>query len=173
MVEKLLAHPLLDGGRALDGAKSALVSIIGGPGLSLAEVNRVMEILSGQCEGAQVLMGAAIDEAFAGRLAVTVIATRREAAKPAETDLHLNPGERSRPSASRFIAPPPEMSAEKMAELAGKRPARQRKTASRMKQQQLPLEIISKGRFDKSEPTVRNGGRSGRAARLTSGEAWC
>jgi cell division protein FtsZ len=26
-----------------------------------------------------------------------------------------------------------------------------------MKQQQLPLEIISKGRFDKSEPTVRNG----------------
>ena len=115
-----------------------------------------MEILSGQCEGAQVLMGAAIDEAFAGRLAVTVIATRRETAKPTEADLHLNPEESERP-VSRFIAPPPEMSPEKMAELAGKRPARQRKSSSRMKQQQLPLEIISKGRFDKSEPTVRNG----------------
>jgi cell division protein FtsZ len=26
-----------------------------------------------------------------------------------------------------------------------------------MTQEQLPLEIVSKGRFDKSEPTVRNG----------------
>jgi cell division protein FtsZ len=160
VVEKLLAHPLLDGGRAMAGARTILVSLVGGPGLSLAEVNRVMEYIGGQCESAQILMGAAIDETFAGRLAVTVIAARREEAKPtAEAELHrqlLNPEETERP-ASRFVAPPPEMSPEKMAELAGRRPARSRKNASRMKQQQLPLEIISKGRFDKSEPTVRNG----------------
>jgi cell division protein FtsZ len=160
VVEKLLAHPLLDGGRALAGARSALVSIVGGPGLSLAEVNRVMEPINHQCEGAQVLMGAAVDEHFAGRLAVTVIATRREESKAApEMDLTgqlLNPQETERP-ASRFVAPPPEMTPEKMAELAGKRTSRPRKSASRMKQQQLPLEIVSRGRFDKSEPTVRNG----------------
>jgi len=34
---------------------------------------------------------------------------------------------------------------------------RQRKSASRMRQAQLPLEIVSKGRFDKSEPTVHKG----------------
>jgi len=34
---------------------------------------------------------------------------------------------------------------------------RSRKVASKMRQEQLPLAIISKGRFDKSEPTVHKG----------------
>jgi cell division protein FtsZ len=163
VVEKLTAHPLLDGGRALAAAQSALVSIVGGPGLSLAEVNRVMEQINRQCEGAQVLMGAAIDAAFADRLSVTVIAARGAAGKgeagPApELDTEfLRPAEMVKP-ASRFVPPPPSLTAEKLEELAGKKSgSRTRKSSSRMKQEQLPLEIISKGRFDKSEPTIRNG----------------
>jgi cell division protein FtsZ len=35
--------------------------------------------------------------------------------------------------------------------------ARSRKAASRMRQKELPLEIISKGRFEKSEPTIHRG----------------
>ena len=31
------------------------------------------------------------------------------------------------------------------------------KSASKLRQTQLPLEIISKGRFDKSEPTIHKG----------------
>jgi cell division protein FtsZ len=167
VVEKLIAHPLLDSGRALSTAQSALVSIVGGPGLSMAEVNRVMEQINRQCEGAQVLMGAAVDETFKDRLAVTIIAARREGAvatevSPVTMGLHdqmLNPRETFRP-ASRFVPPPPALSAEKMEEIATKRSGaggRARKNSSKMKQEQLPLEIISKGRFDKSEPTVRNG----------------
>ena len=34
---------------------------------------------------------------------------------------------------------------------------RARKSGSRMRQEQLPLAIISKGRFDKSEPTIHKG----------------
>jgi len=34
---------------------------------------------------------------------------------------------------------------------------RARKAGSRMRQEQLPLAIISKGRFDKSEPTIHKG----------------
>jgi cell division protein FtsZ len=34
---------------------------------------------------------------------------------------------------------------------------RARKGSSRMRQEQLPLAIISKGRFDKSEPTIHKG----------------
>ena len=34
---------------------------------------------------------------------------------------------------------------------------RPRKAASKMRQEQLPLAIVSKGRFDKSEPTVHKG----------------
>ncbi len=164
VVEKLVAHPLLDGGRALGAAQSALVSIVGGPGLSMAEVNRVMEQINRQCEGAQVLMGAAIDEAFKDRLAVTLIVASGETAKhsepAAELDTQfLHPTEAVRP-ASRFVPPPPALSAEKMEQLAARRMAgsgRSRKGGPKMKQEQLPLEIVSKGRFDKSEPTVRNG----------------
>jgi cell division protein FtsZ len=35
--------------------------------------------------------------------------------------------------------------------------SRQRKKVAAMRQGQLPLEIISKGRFEKSEPTIHHG----------------
>jgi len=38
-----------------------------------------------------------------------------------------------------------------------------RKNSSKMRQGTLPLEIISKGRFDKSEPTIHKGEDLGRA----------
>ena len=43
VVEKLLTHPLLDGTQSLAEATSVLVWIGGGRGLTMAEVNRVME----------------------------------------------------------------------------------------------------------------------------------
>ena len=41
-IEKLSAHPLLDGGQALAGAETVVVSLLGGPDLAMADVNRVM-----------------------------------------------------------------------------------------------------------------------------------
>jgi len=58
----------------------------------------------------------------------------------------------------RFIAPPPESTPEKARELLAKQPgSRFRKTASKWKQEMLALEIVSRGRFEKSEPTVHRG----------------
>ena len=37
------------------------------------------------------------------------------------------------------------------------RPGKSRKLPNKLRQQQLPLEIVSKGRFDKSEPTIHKG----------------
>ena len=42
-------------------------------------------------------------------------------------------------------------------EQAVSRHGRVRKAGLRMRQEQLPLAIISKGRFDKSEPTIHKG----------------
>ena len=39
----------------------------------------------------------------------------------------------------------------------GRGGSRPRKSAPKMRQGQLPLEIVSKGRFDKSEPTIHKG----------------
>jgi cell division protein FtsZ len=165
VLEKLLAHPLLDGGQALNESDSLLVSIVGGPDLMMAEVHKLMEPLNRQCENAHVIFGAVIDETFSGRLSVTLIASRqREQPVPLPRSLSpdnveslhlLNTVANDRP-ASRFIGPPPDLSAEQKEQLMRGQTARSRKKLSRL-QKELPLEIVFKGRFEKSEPTIRRG----------------
>jgi cell division protein FtsZ len=172
VMDKLLAHPMLEGGRTLAESDAVLVSLTGGPDLTMSEVHRVMEHINGKCERAQVLMGAAVDEAFRERLAITLIAVRRgeasgqkesteEEAQPigrSTQDIHahlLKEEETARPQ-SRFVPPAPALPPEKVQQLVAKQ-TRSRKGSSKMRQGQLPLEIISKGRFDKSEPTIHKG----------------
>ena len=73
--------------------------------------------------------------------------------------MHLDPEflerQATRRTRSRFVPPKPDLSEDEVEKLA-ERTARGRK-ASKLRQAQLPLEIISKGRFEKSEPTVLNG----------------
>lgn len=173
VIQKLLAHPLMDEGHALSDAASLLVSIAGGPDLSMAEVNRIMEQFNRHCDQAHLILGAAIDEAMTDRLAVTLVAGCQSgvpletgrgdrinslsqapgAGESPEVDSQLvNLSDSSRPH-SRFIAPPPPMTQERAEQLLGRR----RKGGSRLRQGQLPLEIISKGRFEKSEPTLHQG----------------
>jgi cell division protein FtsZ len=177
VMDKLLAHPMLDGGKTLADSDAVLVSLIGGPDLAMSEVNRVMEQITGECPKAQIIMGAAIDEAFRDRLAVTLVASHRheppapkpepeetaaaETPEPAESlDAQLlNRGTTARPH-SRFVPPPPALTPEKMQQLMARQAVgapRPRKTFSKMRQGTLPLEIVSKGRFDKSEPTIHKG----------------
>lgn len=179
VIEKLLAHPLLDGGAGLHQADAALVSLLGGPDLTMAEVHRVMEQITEQCPRAQVLMGAAVDESHRERLAVTLVLARPGAAPKAPTSRtrperqpvraesaapefdsdFLHPAETPRPPA-RLVPPAPALSAEEREQLLARNaqgdPAG-RKRAPRMRQTQLPLEIVSKGRFDRTEPTVHQG----------------
>ena len=53
VVDKLLAHPMLDEGQVLAESDAVLVSLMGGKDLTMAEVNRVMEQVNRQCEHAQ------------------------------------------------------------------------------------------------------------------------
>ncbi len=172
VLDKLFAHPLLDGGKTLAESDAVLVSLTGGPDLTMSEIHRVMEHINSKCERAQVLMGAAIDEQFRDRLAITLIAVRRGewggVATSAEEDVPaskrtsdemnarlLKQEETARPQ-SRFVPPAPTLPPEKMEQLAAKH-SRSRRNASKMRQGQLALEIVSKGRFDKSEPTIHKG----------------
>lgn len=171
VTDKLFAHPMLDGGKTLAESDAVLVSLTGGPDLTMSEVHRVMEHINGKCERAQILMGAVIDEGYRERLAITLIAVRH-----GETSLDKESGEEltaspqpledlgsrllkqesgARPQ-SRFVPPAPSLPPEKVEQLVAKQ-TRSRKTSSKMRQGQLPLEIVSKGRFDKSEPTIYKG----------------
>ncbi len=185
-MEKLLAHPMLNGGQTLAESETVLVSLIGGHDMTMADVNRVMEQINRQCEHAEVIMGAAIDEKFKDRLAITLIATQpncnpltpslspsdgervsegrerggafvRTKNSTAELSDHLL-GETTVRPRTRIVAPPPETTAEKIEKLAnGDTKLRRRNIGPKMKQTQLPLEIISKGRFEKSQPTIYKG----------------
>jgi len=180
VVEKLLAHPMLDCGDVLKQSSTVLVSLLGGPDLAMAEVHRVMEEIQRRCEPAQVLMGAAVDEHFGERLALMLIAARKAEPPPLEAqptttqpqpaevqgrmamseelDTQLLSPDKGKPG-SRFVPPAPTLPPEQVKQMLERQRqgARGRKAASKMRQGTLPLEIISKGRFDKSEPTIHHG----------------
>jgi len=79
---------------------------------------------------------------------------------PTSFDIQLaNPAVAHGKGASRFVPPPPALTPEKTEQLLAQQggPGRTRKGSSRLRQGQLPLEILSKGRFEKSEPTIHQG----------------
>lgn len=167
VVEKLLAHPLLDEGRALAGSNAVLVSLTGGKDLTMAEVNRVMEKIGRQCEGAQLIMGAAIDAGMANKLSVTLIASKNGVENIESPILPGNTGTESLPPPIEGTAENPNLRFDRrlpsMPPVHQREPAisrhgtRGRRDKSKMLQAQLPLAIVSKGRFDKSEPTIHKG----------------
>ncbi len=158
-VEKLIAHPLLDEGRALAEADAVLVSLMGGKDMTMADVSRVMEQIGRYCEHAQIIMGAAVDVEMKNRLSVTLIAARNSAPKteePADStgSMAVSPRSGVVPAGT---ASSSAISMAQREQLVSRHSGRGRKNASKMLQTQLPLAIISKGRFDKSEPTIHKG----------------
>ncbi|HEV2691961.1 MAG TPA: cell division protein FtsZ [Verrucomicrobiae bacterium] len=141
-VEKILAHPLLDEGRALADSEAVLISMLADNELTMAEVNRIMEQVKRQCSHAQIIMGAAVDASLKGKLYVTIIAAKQAPASvPVRVEARTgtsNPAGKS--------------------DIVIARTARARRPGpAKAVQTQLPLTIISKGRFDKSEPTLHHG----------------
>ena len=145
VVEKILAHPLLDEGRALAESDAVLVSLMAGKDLTMAEVNRVMEQVKRQCGHAQIIMGAAVDAELKNKLSVTLIAARQNTQS---SSLVHNRSE------GRGMTPTAASGHRDTLSARGSRP---RQKNSKPIQTQLPLTIVSKGRFDKSEPTLHHG----------------
>lgn len=144
VVDKILAHPLLDEGRALADSDAVLVSLSAGKDLTMAEINRVMDQVKCQCAHAQIIMGAAVDATLKDKLCVTLIAAKQSAAPTSVT-----PRAEGRPATA---------TVSQHRETAASRPVtRPRRAGSKLVQTQLPLAIVSKGRFDKSEPTIHHG----------------
>lgn len=170
VAEQILGSPLLDEGQALTEADEILVSLTGGSDLAIAEINRLMEQLNRRAGSARLVLGTAVDPGMEGRISATLLATRhaRSAAPegepadapprqglkaPGDFDTSFfGPSETPRPPA-RFVAPPPEATPARTQELLEKQP----RSKSKLKQGMLALEIVSRGRFEKSEPTIHHG----------------
>src|SRR5215470_4357798 len=71
-----LKNPLMDRGRMLADATNVLVQIAGGPGMTLSEVEILMQELGRHVsEQTQILFGAVVDTRMGDRLSVTIISS--------------------------------------------------------------------------------------------------
>jgi cell division protein FtsZ len=200
-----LKNPLMDRGRMLADATHVLVQVAGGPGLTLSEVEILMQELGRHVnEQTQILFGAAVDGRLGDRLSVTIISSLA-----AEEDLisqsagsgalsspsvlppaqeqyqHPAPQIHFEPEPAAIESAPPEesISFEEPVAAAEATPAPafvpsgpepvtikpQKKTvphkeekvpaekSAQAKQEVLQFEPVTRGRFEKSEPTIVEG----------------
>jgi cell division protein FtsZ len=199
-----LKNPLMDRGRMLADATHVLVQVAGGPGLTLSEVEILMQELGRHVsEQTQILFGAAVDGRLGDRLSVTIISSlaaeedlishssasetfsSTSLQSPArEEDQHPAPQIYIEPEPAAMEPAPPEESIafeEPVAAEAAPVPAfvpsepppliitPQKKTvplkeekvpsekSAQAKQEVLQFEPVTRGRFEKSEPTIVEG----------------
>ncbi len=193
---RALKSPLLDSGQILSHCGNLLVNISGGPGLTLAQVQAVMEELGHFVKDrTQILFGTTVDARLGDRIAVTLISSPGEkVARTPQPAAH-----RPEPAAAVPVRPPtPEPEPEavvpgeeipaaepdtdwtsepEVSEEGGQTPpfvhsqprirattndpgdlslsSNPRKTAP--KQGDFQFEPVTRGRFEKSEPTIVEG----------------
>lgn len=71
-----LKNPLMDKGRMLADAANVLVQVVGGPGMTLSEVEILMQELGRHVrDNTQILFGTAVDGRMGNRLSVTILSS--------------------------------------------------------------------------------------------------
>jgi cell division protein FtsZ len=164
-MKNLMDNPLFDGNDTLARADGVLVSILGGPDLTLADVQRAVEPISRVAQRAHVIMGAAIDDTYADKLSITVIAATAGAVKRIAPGMSTRtpayarpaPAPAQRPHHAPAPAAAPATPAHTRPHAASSAPVAAKSEPVKPKQETLDLENISRGKFDKSEPTIYDG----------------
>jgi len=184
---RALKNPLMDKGRMLDGAHNVLVNVAGGPGMTLNEVQILMEALNRHIgDETRILFGAAVDPRLGQKMSVTILSAIEAAPEAAATPLRAAPGAVkaspvSIPAVPRvpvvrdaepepdFVEPPAPRIAYVASDEAVAAPAESelgRVAASavkpapkrtEVKQEQMQFEPVTRGRFERSEPTIVDG----------------
>jgi cell division protein FtsZ len=203
-----LKNPLMDRGRMLADATNILVHVAGGPGMTLSEVEVLMQELGRHVnEQTQILFGAVVDSRLGSRLTVTVISSlaadeeivslASSAATPSIVSAAADPvrEESHRPPPQIYIEPEPMEPAPPVEtvdieqpfndditpaaesvplepepithapatiHVMPKKPTQNEGTLPpekpvQAKQETLQFEPVTRGRFEKSEPTIVEG----------------
>jgi cell division protein FtsZ len=174
VIERILNHPLLEAGAALSEADQVLLSVAGPRDLTVAEITHISDQLRRHTQTEEVIIGTAVDDSLGDKISLTLIVSKggksptpilsedgalevTRVSNPVTNPDFLEGSATPRP-APRFVAPPPDTTPEKTLQLLDKQKnGRLFKSASKWKQEMLALEIVSRGRFEKSEPTIHRG----------------
>jgi len=193
-----LKNPLMDRGRMLADATRVLVQVAGGPGMTLSEVEILMQELGRHVnEQTQILFGVAVDGRLGDRLSVTIISSLAgdedlvsQPAQPAQSSAPAMPPvweqpqevppnidfepepmpteEAFQPAEMIPIDEPPPVEPvlnkpEPIVSTPHKKPAPVKEEkpsgekSAQAKQEVLQFEPATRGRFEKSEPTIVEG----------------
>jgi cell division protein FtsZ len=192
-----LKNPLMDRGRMLADAARVLVQVAGGPGMTLSEVEILMQELGRHVnDQTQILFGVAVDGRLGDRLSVTIISSLAadedlisQQIQPAQSsaprippvweqpqeippsiDLEPEPMpmEAFHPAEMSPIDEPPPVEPvlnkpEPIVSTPHKKPAPVKEEkpsgekSAQAKQEVLQFEPVTRGRFEKSEPTIVEG----------------
>ncbi len=186
VVANALRNPLMDKGRLLKEGKTVLVSVAGGPEMTLHEVQLLMEELHRFLDPqARLLFGVRVDPALSGRIALTVVSAlgvveekrmpvrpaRRRAAQEEEISEEEGAEAASGVSglperSSGFLrsrrqpaseASPFEMEDDEAEQEEESAEAIAAASRKAPTQETLKFEPVTRGRFAKSEPTIVDG----------------
>jgi cell division protein FtsZ len=151
-LESALGSPLMDRGRSLRECGRLLVHVSGPPSMGFAEVTNVMNGISAHASPDAILnLGVGTSGSDSGSLVVTVIG---------RTGRHEKPAAAEQPAAfeapRRAVQPEPAKAPEP-APLLDSPVQPTAAQPQKVKQDFLPLEPMSRGRFDKIEPTIVEG----------------
>jgi cell division protein FtsZ len=198
-----LKNPLMDRGRMLEEAARVLVQVAGGPGMTLSEVEILMQEFGRHIgEQTQILFGAAVDGRLGDRLAVTIISSltanqdlipqqiqpslisapakppvwEQPQEIPPKIEIEPEPTPADVPETGDRIPfeepvpieiePPPPLEPvfskpEPIVSTLSKTPEKEQKPppekSVQVKQEVLQFEPVTRGRFEKSEPTIVEG----------------
>src|SRR3954462_3937365 len=102
-----LKNPLMDRGRMLADAANVLVQVSGGPGMTLTEVEMLMQELGRHIrDNTQIIFGTAVDSRMGNRLSVTLISSLgSEDEEP--SPVLVKTAAVKKPAAKKQMAPPP------------------------------------------------------------------
>jgi cell division protein FtsZ len=141
----LMESPLLDKGRLLKEAQGILVNIVGGPDLTLADVQGIMgQISSSARQEVHLFVGAMIEPGMRDRLSLTVLVTENWLA-PAV------------PTAQEAPSEPPAGMPDKLATGVPAAETADRRDRGKDAQGRLNFDPVDRGRFRNVEPTIKEG----------------
>ena len=176
---RALKNPMMDKGRLLDGAPNVLVNVAGGSGMTINEVQILMEALNRHVgEETRILFGVAVEPQMGEKMSVTILCAlpadpavvrlqpaREIAIRPASTRRAEPEPAIEEPAAPRDFPEPTEETAdfrpaddelEHLPVVASAAPVPPPKRTE-AKQEQMLLDPVARGRFERSEPTIVDG----------------
>ena len=141
-VESLLASSLMEHGKLAERARLLMLSIVGGPDLTLKEIGQIMDTISTTVRPeCRVVMGTSVDDGWIGRISLMAIVGEKRMVR-AQIEIE---------------SPPPVSEPHEGATLSAISPEPSKKRKRKPRQERLKLEASGRGRFKDVEPTILDG----------------